>query len=132
MSWKSYSFFRLHPSSFLALLAQLPEGAEGGGTVALASSDPAAALPDRYTFTARDAGKHAFKVTLSTAGLRSITATHMANGSLTGGEANISVGTMSAAVAGPAVGARGQPLTFTLTAAETNQPAGTPFTFKID
>jgi hypothetical protein len=103
-----------------------------GGTVALTSSDPAALLPAHYTFTPRDAGKHAFLVTLRTAGLRSIMATDTANASLTGSEANISVGTMTAAVAGPAVGARGQPLTFTLTAAETNQPAGTPFTFAID
>ena len=38
------------------------------------SSDAAAILPLAYTFAARDAGKHAFPVTLNTAGLQSITA----------------------------------------------------------
>ncbi|MFN0054661.1 MAG: ELWxxDGT repeat protein [Planctomycetales bacterium] len=45
------------------------------GTVHFASSDPQAALPADYTFTAADAGSHTFSVTLTTAGSHSITAT---------------------------------------------------------
>jgi Ca2+-binding RTX toxin-like protein len=99
------------------------------GTVTLRSTDPNSVLPAPYTFTARDAGQHAFVVKLSTAGLQSITA---GDGSHTGAESGISVGSLTAGVAGPTVGVRGQPLAFTLSAAETNQPAGTPFTFRID
>ena len=53
------------------------------GTVALTSSDPHAVLPSNYTFTASDAGKHSFTVTLDTAGTQSITATDTATSSLT-------------------------------------------------
>ncbi len=45
------------------------------GTVALTSSDVQAGLPASYTFTAADAGKHTFTVTLKTAGTQTITAT---------------------------------------------------------
>ena len=49
------------------------------GTVALTSSDPHAVLPSKYTFTAADAGKHSFSVTLDTSGTQSITATDTAS-----------------------------------------------------
>jgi hypothetical protein len=42
-------------------------------TVRLTSSDAKAVLPANCTFTAADAGKHTFSVTLKTAGTRSIT-----------------------------------------------------------
>src|SRR5439155_1544218 len=45
------------------------------GTVHWTSSDAQAALPANYTFTAADAGVHAFTITLKTAGAQSITAT---------------------------------------------------------
>jgi len=45
------------------------------GTVHFTSSDPQAVLPADYTFTAADAGKHTFSVTLKTAGYQSIAAT---------------------------------------------------------
>jgi uncharacterized repeat protein (TIGR01451 family) len=58
------------------------------GTVALVSSDPSAVLPAPFTYAARDAGKHAFPVTLNTAGLQSLTA---ADGTLTIDRDNIVV-----------------------------------------
>ena len=61
------------------------------GTVALTSTDPHAVLPASYTFTATDAGKHSFAVTLDTAGTQSITATDTATSSITGTESGITV-----------------------------------------
>jgi hypothetical protein len=70
------------------------------GTVRLTSSDPAATLPSQYTFTATDAGVHTFQVTLNTAGTgRSITATDVANASVSGAQTGIDV------VAAPSAGA---------------------------
>ncbi len=43
------------------------------GTVAFRSSDPIAALPANYTFTAADAGVHTFTATLKKAGTQSLT-----------------------------------------------------------
>ena len=54
------------------------------GTVKLASSDRFATLPAPYTFLAADSGVHSFPVTFSTAGPATVTATDVANGSLTG------------------------------------------------
>ena len=57
------------------------------GTIALASGDPQATLPESYTFTAADAGTHTFEsVTLRTAGGVTITATDQANASITGAQ----------------------------------------------
>jgi hypothetical protein len=58
------------------------------GTVHFTSSDGHAALPGDYTFTASDAGVHAFSATLKTAGMQSLTAS---DGSLTGSETGITV-----------------------------------------
>src|SRR5262249_30028838 len=49
------------------------------GTVHFTSSDPQAALPGDYTFTAADNGAHTFTATLKTAGSQSITATDTLN-----------------------------------------------------
>jgi hypothetical protein len=45
------------------------------GTIHFTSTDPAAALPADYTFTAGDAGAHSFNVTLHTAGSRAVDVT---------------------------------------------------------
>ncbi len=50
------------------------------GTVSLTSTDPRAVLPAAYPFTAADAGKHTFAVTLETVGTQSITATDSSSG----------------------------------------------------
>jgi hypothetical protein len=50
------------------------------GTVHFTSTDPAAVLPADYTFTAADAGSHAFSAVLNTLGARTITAADSANG----------------------------------------------------
>jgi len=54
------------------------------GTVHFTSSDPAAKLPDDYTFTAADAGTHVFSVTLEAAGSQTISATDKATPGITG------------------------------------------------
>jgi hypothetical protein len=61
------------------------------GTVFLTSTDPLAVLPSGYSFTAIDAGSHQFTVALATAGAQSITATDMANSSVSGSETGITV-----------------------------------------
>jgi ELWxxDGT repeat protein len=61
------------------------------GTVHFKSSDPQAALPGNYTFTATDAGVHTFSATLKTAGVQSIAVTDTTTGSLTGTESGLSV-----------------------------------------
>jgi hypothetical protein len=53
------------------------------GTVHFMSSDTAAALPTDYTFTSADAGRRGFALTLMTPGVQSITASDIANGTLT-------------------------------------------------
>jgi hypothetical protein len=49
------------------------------GTVHFASSDPQAVLPADYTFTAADAGRHTFTVTLNTAGAQTLSVADTAN-----------------------------------------------------
>jgi hypothetical protein len=61
------------------------------GTVHFASSDPLAALPHDYTFTAADHGTHAFSATLNTAGTQSLTATDTATSGITGSQTGIAV-----------------------------------------
>ena len=57
------------------------------GTVHFTATDPAAALPPDYTFVSADAGSHTFPVTLKTAGSAVVTATDVANSSITGNQA---------------------------------------------
>jgi sugar lactone lactonase YvrE len=52
------------------------------GTVHFSSSDPSADLPANYTYTAGDHGSRTFEFTLNTVGVHSITATDVANPSL--------------------------------------------------
>ena len=61
------------------------------GTVRFTSTDPQAALPANYTFTAADNGVRQFGATLRTVGSRSLTATDTANGALTGTQTGIVV-----------------------------------------
>jgi hypothetical protein len=49
------------------------------GTVHFASSDPQAALPADYTFTAADAGRHTFTATLNTVGTQTLSVADTAN-----------------------------------------------------
>ena len=51
---------------------------------------------------------------------------------LTAKDAGIKVSNLVGDVVVPPAGVRGQPVSFTLTAAETGMPASTPFTFRID
>src|SRR5262249_23558587 len=56
------------------------------GTVRFTSSDPQAVLPGNYTFTAADAGLHAFSAVLKTAGTQSLTATDTASAACAGSQ----------------------------------------------
>jgi ELWxxDGT repeat protein len=61
------------------------------GTVHFTSSDAKAVLPANYTFTAADAGKHSFGVTLKTAGTRSITVADTTSAGLAATQSGITV-----------------------------------------
>jgi hypothetical protein len=61
------------------------------GTVHFTSTDPKAALPADYTFTASDKGMHTFAVTWATVGSETITATDIAHGSITGKQSGVTV-----------------------------------------
>jgi subtilisin-like proprotein convertase family protein len=89
------------------------------GTVHFTSSDPQAALPADYTFTAADAGRHTFTTTLTTAGTQSLTAADTAVSGLNGTEAGIAVSPAAAsrlAVSAPAGATAGTPFNVTVTA----------------
>jgi hypothetical protein len=102
------------------------------GRVQLTSDDRAALLPPAYTFGASDPGSHRFNATLMTAGTWSLKAADVSKPSLSASETNINVLSLTAGVAGPSQGLANQPLTFTLSAAETGAPTGAIFTYKID
>jgi hypothetical protein len=61
------------------------------GTVTFSSTDPAALLPNNYTFTAKNGGKHTFSATFETQGTWSLTATDTSNSSITGSQTGIVV-----------------------------------------
>lgn len=89
------------------------------GTVHFTSSDPQAALPGDYTFTAGDAGVHTFSATLKTAGTQTLTATDTATASITGTQSGIVVTAAAAThftVNAPASATAGVPFSFTVTA----------------
>ncbi len=67
------------------------------GTVQFSSSDPRASLPSRYTFTRADGGVHTFAISLKTAGVQSVTASDIANPSISASESNITVEPAAAA-----------------------------------
>jgi hypothetical protein len=90
------------------------------GTVHFSSSDPQAALPADYTFTAADNGREVFGAALFTAGIQSITATDTQTSNITGAQAGIVVraaAAQSLQVTGfPSPTASGAPGSFTVTA----------------
>jgi hypothetical protein len=91
------------------------------GTVHFSSSDPQAALPDDYMFTAVDAGVHTFSVTLFTAGLQTLSISDVSNPNIAseqdGIEVDPDVAHTTLVVAGfPSPIAAGTPGTFTVAA----------------
>lgn len=63
------------------------------GTVQLSSTDPNAALPPAYTFTAADNGVHTFSLRLMSAGTQSVTVRDRSAGAITGTQGGVSVTT---------------------------------------
>jgi hypothetical protein len=89
------------------------------GTVHLTSTDPQAVLPANYTFTAMDAGKHTFSVTLKTAGSQTMTVTDTASGAVTGTSGSVTVTPAAAThfkISAPASVKKGVAFSFTVTA----------------
>jgi Ca2+-binding RTX toxin-like protein len=100
------------------------------GTVHFSTSDPAAVLPDDYTFTPEwDGGVAFLDATLLTAGTQSITVADTANPGITATE-TVRV-TPRAGISGPTGAIPNQTLTFTLTASG-RLPPGTVFSYAID
>jgi hypothetical protein len=92
------------------------------GTVHFTSSDPAAQLPNNYTFTAADNGVHTFPLTLNTPGDQTITARDTLNSSISGSTDVIvsAAGASQIAVGVPANVTAGVPFQATLTAEDAN------------
>jgi hypothetical protein len=89
------------------------------GTVALSSSDPIAALPANYAFTAANAGTHTFTAALKGAGTQSITVRDTAAPALSGTESGIVVSAAAVsqfAISGPATVTKGVGFKITVTA----------------
>jgi len=61
------------------------------GAVKFLSSDPAATLPENYTFVAGDAGRHTFQAVLRTGGTRSLTVELVADAGITDTQTGIEV-----------------------------------------
>jgi hypothetical protein len=91
MSVASTTPVKIPASVVISALDQFGNVATGyTGTVHFASSDPQAALPADYTFTAADAGRHTFTATLQTAGTQTLSVTDTANSAFSS-QAQISV-----------------------------------------
>ena len=87
------------------------------GAIVLTSSDGAAVLPARYTFTAADKGVRTFSVQLKTAGSQTVTATDTANAAIKGSQSVTVTGAAAAAfsLSGLSGGVAGQAQNLTLT-----------------
>ena len=101
------------------------------GTVDLTSSDPKAALPAKYRFTAGDAGSHTFSVTLKTAGSRTVTVRDTARATLTATSRPAAVSPASAShliVVGPPHAVAGHQQTVVVRALDSYGNAATGYT----
>lgn len=98
-----------------ALDALGEQASDYGGTVHFSSTDPAAAPPDDYTFTATDAGSQTFDVPFDTAGTQTLTVTD----GMTSAQVSVVVLPGLAAslqVTGPTTAPSGTTATFTVNA----------------
>ena len=101
------------------------------GTVHFTSSDGQALLPADYTFAAGDSGTHVFSgTTLNTSGSQTITATDMANASLTGTSNAITVSAPAThfAVSAPLSEMAGMAFSFTVTALDASNSTAAGYT----
>jgi hypothetical protein len=91
------------------------------GTVTFSSSDPLAGLPANYTFTAADAGVHAFTATLKKAGTQSLTAADVLASGVRGVEGGTVVSPAAAshlAIVAPATVTQGVGFSLTVSAVD--------------
>jgi hypothetical protein len=91
------------------------------GTVAFSSSDPIAALPANYTFTAADAGVHTFTAALKRAGTQSLTVADTAVPTMIATESGIVVSPAAVsqfAISGPATVTKGVGFKITVSAVD--------------
>jgi Ca2+-binding RTX toxin-like protein len=102
------------------------------GTVQVTSSDGQTPPLPLYPFTTADNGAHTFSAGLATVGNQTLTANNLGGGAVSPGQLTVNVAHLTAGVACPPLSVPGQPLTFTLSAAEDGQPAGTLFSYRID
>ncbi len=104
------------------------------GAVAFTSSDPGAALPGDYTFTAADSGTHTFPggVTFLHEGTQSVTATDTASSSVTGSDSVPVNGVLFVSLSGSNAypGTQAQPMQ-TVSAAVSKAAASSP-PFAVD
>jgi hypothetical protein len=105
------------------------------GTVYFTSSDPQAALPASYTFTAADAGSHTFTTTLFTAGPQTVVAHDVITPVPEGGVASSTLVTPGAAsqfvLASPVAVAQGSPFSMTLTVYDAYGNVATNYSGKV-
>jgi hypothetical protein len=101
------------------------------GTVHFTSTDPQAALPADYTFSAADQGVHTFNATLATAGLRSLSVADIAAPSVDGVQVSILVNPAAAtqfALSGPSGVTAGTAFSLTVTALDAYGNTATGYT----
>jgi hypothetical protein len=105
------------------------------GTIHFTSTDPQAVLPADYMFTPADKGVHTFTVVLSTAGTQSVTATDIAQATIAGTQANVSITALAASTFGfsgfPASTTAGTTVGFTVTALDAYGNIATSYTKTI-
>ena len=98
------------------------------GTVHFASTDALAALPADYTFVLSDNGTHNYSVTFNTAGIQSVSAVDIIDGSVNGIRGNILVKaiTSTALSSSGNASAQGQSITFVASVTSATPGAGIP------
>jgi hypothetical protein len=106
------------------------------GTVHFTATDTGAALPGTYTFTAADAGTHAFAMTPSASYQQWLTATDTSNSGITGSRAyylgTLAASSFSVDVAPAATGASGDTRTVTVTARNVQGGVQTDYVSTVD
>ncbi len=128
-------FYQGIPSALMVHALDVFGNAAAGyrGTVHFTSTDPAAVLPDDYTFTDTDAGRHTFQVTFFTVGNQAVGVYDANDPTVAGGSGPIEVDpSFFLTVAGfPSPVVAGTPGTFTVTVYDAFGNVATGFTSTV-